>query len=97
MLDRSPHLCVAYSAREQFAAEVRRFVLEGLRRHIRVGYLGRVRLDLGGVEFVDHRSLLILDEHATREGRMVELIRVPRPVRRLLGFLEHDQFGVTAA
>ena len=62
-----------------------------------MGYLGRVRLDLGGVEFVDHRSLLILDEHATREGRMVELIRVPRPVRRLLGFLEHDLFRVTAA
>ena len=57
----------------------------------------RVRLDLSGVEFIDHRSLLILEEHATREGRMVELIRLPRPVRRLLGLLEHDLCSLKVA
>ena len=35
-------ICVAYSAREQFVAEALRFLLEGLRRHRRVGFLGAV-------------------------------------------------------
>ncbi len=51
---------------------------------------GPIRLDMGGAEFVDHRSLLILEEFAARNGSAVELVNVAGSMRRLLTFLEPD-------
>lgn len=50
----------------------------------------RVRIDLRNASFIDHRSLLTIDQFAYEKHCVVELVNVSGPVRKLMGLLQGD-------